>query len=140
MGGRINWKFCFVRNYSFIPHDLASLINLVPKRNRDAEETLTADEPVTVQPFDPIAVTALHVWRMPSHFVTASYERLVQFGVSSAVFYVPLAASNYFQWAVAFFEKFHGVVNGSWFTNHFLSVLKQLNDLFFCRENRLPCH
>jgi hypothetical protein len=50
------------------------------RRDRHAEEALAADEPVAVEPLDPVVVAVLHVRRVPGDLGAAGDQRVAQVG------------------------------------------------------------
>ena len=69
---------------------LAVVVEPVPDRERDAEEALARDEPVAVEPLDPVGEPRLHVAGDPADLVAAGDERGSEVGVAAAVGDVPL--------------------------------------------------
>ena len=56
--------------------DLAILVDGVPHRERNPEETLTGDVPVEVETFDPRSISMLHVVGVPTQLLAATKQRL----------------------------------------------------------------
>ena len=61
-----------------VVHRVAGLVEAVPDGDRDTEEALTRDEPVTVVPLDPVLVAHLHVSGMPDDLATALEQLIAQ--------------------------------------------------------------
>ena len=73
----------------------------VPQRDRHAEEALAADQPVAVEPLDPVVVAVAHVVGEPVELLAAGEERVAAVLVAPAVADVPLAAGDDLQRAAA---------------------------------------
>ena len=109
-------------------------VDAVPQRERHAEVALTADEPVAVEAFHPVAVAHRHVGRMPHQLLAPGQQRLTQTGavavgaVTTAVAQVPLAAGHDLQWPVALFEELHRVGDGPWLAVEDVGVCEHFHD------------
>ena len=73
---------------------VAFVVEAVPQRDRHAEEPLPADQPIAVQPADPVLVAVVHVWRMPDQFLAAFRQCGPECVIAAAVADVPLAGGN----------------------------------------------
>ncbi len=73
---------------------LALAVERVPDRERDAEEPLPRDQPVTVEPADPVVEPVAHVRRQPLDLRAAADHLLADRGVATAVADVPLAGGD----------------------------------------------
>ena len=124
MRGGVNREVALGGEYLLVPKDGAFVVNPVPQWNWDSKETLAADEPISVQPFDPIRVTSLHIRRVPPHFVTASNQFPIQVGIAAPILDVPLAAGHDLKWSVALFEELHRVIDWARLTNHLVCFLE----------------
>ena len=80
---------------------LALGVQAVPDRERHAEEPLPGDQPVPVQPADPVVVAVLHVRRHPGQLLAPPQQRLLELGVPAAVADVPLPGGDDLQRLVA---------------------------------------
>jgi hypothetical protein len=72
----------------------AVLVEPVPQGDRDPEEALAGDQPVAVEPFDPVLVAVAHVVGEPGELLAAGEEGLAAVEVTPAVADVPLAAGD----------------------------------------------
>ena len=90
---------------------LAVGVDRVPDRDRHAEVALAGDQPVAVEPLDPVGVAGLHVGRMPGHLVAACDQLLSQGGVATAVADVPLTALHDLERCLALLVELHRVLD-----------------------------
>ncbi len=55
---------------------------------------------------------------MPGNFAPAGQEFFAKFGIASTVCDIPLAGRHDLKWFVTLFEKFDGMGDRFWFTDH----------------------
>ena len=65
VGRRVDRQLGLARQQRVVVVGLALVVERVPDRERDAEEALARDQPVAVEPGDPVVVAVLHVRREP---------------------------------------------------------------------------
>ena len=90
LGRRVDREGGLVGEDRVVVVRLAVVVEPVPDRERDAEEALARDEPVAVEPFDPVGEPRLHVAGNPADLVAAGDQRGTEVGVAAAVGDVPL--------------------------------------------------
>ncbi|CAB4982945.1 unannotated protein [freshwater metagenome] len=88
---------------------IASLIEGVPHRNRHAEEPLARDQPVAVEPADPVLVAHPHVLRMPVELLATLDEAVTKHRVTSTIGEVPLTGRDDLQRLIALLKELHRV-------------------------------
>ena len=88
---------------------IASLIEGVPHRNWHAEEPLARDQPVAVEPADPVLVAHPHVLRMPVELLATLDEAVTKLGVASTIGEVPLTSRDDLQRLIALLKELHRV-------------------------------
>ena len=137
VGAGVDGQLIVGRNDGCVVVDRTIGVQRVPQRNRHAEVTLAADEPVAVQALDPVLVAVAHVVGMPREFVATLYETRAQIGFASAVADVPLARRDDFERTLALFEELHRVRDGTRLTDHLAAFAQQFNDRRLCLLHRL---
>ena len=95
--------------------------------HRDAEVALPADQPVAVQPVDPVLVAHLHVRRVPPQLFPAGEQRLAQVGVPPAVADVPLPAGHDLEGAIAAFVELDRMGDGPGLADQVARLGEQLD-------------
>ena len=88
---------------------IASLIEGVPHRNWHAEEPLARDQPVAVEPADPVLVAHPHVLGMPVELLATLDEAVTKLGVASTIGEVPLTSRDDLQRLIALLKELHRV-------------------------------
>ena len=129
VGRRVDRELILGRDHRLVPDRLARCVERVPERDRDAEEALTADQPVTVEAFDPGGVAGLHIARDPVHLVATIDERLTQVVVAAAISDVPLARADDLERLVSLFEELDGVGDRSRVAVHLARFGEHRSDL-----------
>ena len=84
---------------------LALCIERVPDRERHPEEALSADQPVAVEPADPVGVAAAHERGVEVDLLATRDEFVLQLLAASAVADVPLPAGHDLERLVALLEE-----------------------------------
>ena len=107
---------------------LAVGVQRVPDREGNAEETLTADEPVAVEALDPVLVPMTHVLGHPLEFLATLQQCLAQVGVTSAVADVPLTGTDDLQRLVALLVEVRLALGGLGLTVHLARLHQGLDD------------
>ena len=92
---------------------LALGVERVPDRERDAEEPLARDQPVAVEPADPVVVAVLHVGRENCTSAPRSSISPRTVGVAAAVADVPLAGRDDLERLVALLVEVRHPLGGS---------------------------
>ena len=116
---------------------LALLVEPVPHRERHPEEALTADEPVTVEPLDPVLVAVPHVLGHPVQFAATFQQLGTQLFVAAAVADVPLAGADDLQGLVALLVEVRLALGGPGITVHLTGCRHGLHDELAGGEGRL---
>ena len=129
VGRRVDRELILGRDQRLVPDRLTRCVERVPERDRDAEEALTADQPVAVEAFDPGGVAGLHIARDPVHLVATIDERLTQVVVAAAISDVPLARADDLERLVALFEELDGVGDRSRVAVHLACFGEHRGDL-----------
>jgi hypothetical protein len=111
-----------------VEHRLAAGVQAVPERERHAEEALPADQPVAVQPADPVLVPALHEARVPVELLAAGEQLVAQVGVPAAVAQVPLPARDDLERPVAALVELHRVGDRLRLAEQVAGLGQQLHD------------
>ena len=101
VGRRVDRQRVLAGNDRVVVVGLAVVADRVPQRDRHAEEALAADQPVAVEPLDPVVVAVAHVVGVPGQLLAAGEELLAAVLVAAAVADVPLAAGDDLQRAAA---------------------------------------
>ncbi len=112
-------------------------VQVVPDRDRHAEEALARDEPVTGETADPVLVPHPHVVGSEVDLLPGLDEAGTQLGVARTVLDVPLAGGDDLERLVALLEELHGVRDRLGITDHLAAGLEQLDDLGLGAEYRL---
>ena len=76
VGRRVDRQQCLVRQDRCVVDDLTFGVHRVPDRQGNAEEPLTADVPVSVEPLDPRLEAMSHVGRVPLELLASGQQRL----------------------------------------------------------------
>ena len=94
LGRRVDRQLGLARHQRVGVVGLAVAAQGVPDRERDAEEALPRDQPVTVEAVDPVVVAMAHVGGHPLDLGAVVDHLLAQAGVAATVAEVPLAGGH----------------------------------------------
>ena len=112
VGGRVDGEAGLVGGDGVVVVGLAVGIERIPDGEGHAEEALAADEPVAVEPSDPVLIADPHVLGHPVQLPAPLDEGVAQGLVAPAVADVPLAGGDDLEGALALLEELHRVSNG----------------------------
>ena len=116
---------------------LAIGVQPVPDRERDTEEALPADQPVTVQTTDPVGVAVSHVLGRPGEFVASGQQLRAQLRVTAAVGDVPLARRDDLERLVAALVEVRHAGGRPRFADQLASLPKHFDGALAGREGGL---
>ena len=127
VGGGVHREGGLVSGDGVVVVDLAVGIERVPDGEGHAEEALAADEPVAVQPADPVLIADPHVLGHPVEFSAPVDEGVAQGLVAPAVADVPLAGGDDLEGALALLEELHRVGDGPGLADQLARLGEQLD-------------
>ena len=100
----------------------------IPHWEGDAEEPLTANEPVAIEPLDPVLITVTHVLRDPLKFPAALQQGVAQIVITPTVADVPLPGADDLQRLVALLVEVGFALGRLGLTVHLAGLHEGFND------------
>ena len=111
LGLRVDRQPVVLGHQRLVVAGLAVGVERVPQREGHPEEALPGDQPVAVEPGDPVLVADLHVRRVPVQLGPSCQQAFAQQLVTATVAQVPLAGGDDLERLVALFEELDRVLD-----------------------------
>ncbi len=119
VGGRVDRQVGLVRDNRMVVIGFAVGVDRIPDGEGHTKEALPADQPVAVQPLDPVLVAVAHVGGVPGQLLAPSDEGRSEVAVAATVADVPLAAGDDLEGTLSALVELHGVLDRLRFAEQF---------------------